>query len=305
MARSDDPDKTAVLSPEQTLAKEAQSANDQPDCLVLILGNDKGQLFAIPDGEAIVGRDPEAGIYINDSSVSRKHARITRTEEGVVVEDLGSSNGTEVNRTRLQSGQKHPLQHEDHVKFGNSVLKFLKAGSAEIMSWKEMNSKANVDPLTQISNKRFLSNALDAEFKRARSLGQPLSVLFFDIDHFKKCNDTYGHDAGDYVLKEFTKEIRTRFVQGKDVFARYGGEEFVIILFGRPASEGLAIAEQIRAAIETKTFLYEGKTIPVTSSIGIAELTDNITSPEDLLKKADGALYQAKEGGRNRSVIAS
>jgi len=145
---------------------------------------------------------------------------------------------------------------------------------------------------------------LEAEFKRHKALHQDLSLLFFDLDHFKKINDGYGHDAGDYVLKEFTALVRDAHLRPKDIFARYGGEEFVVILGGTGAKAAADIAERIRCAIETHAFIYEGKRLPVTTSLGVAELRADIESAQTLLRAADKALYQAKQTGRNKVVTA-
>ena len=128
--------------------------------------------------------------------------------------------------------------------------------------------------------------------------------MFFDLDHFKKINDTHGHDAGDYVLKEITSLIRTGYLRPKDVFARYGGEEFVVLLSNTGAKAAAELAERIRAAVETHAFIYEGKRVPVTTSLGVAELRADIESAQTLIKAADKALYAAKTGGRNKVVIA-
>jgi two-component system cell cycle response regulator len=118
-------------------------------------------------------------------------------------------------------------------------------------------------------------------------------------------NDTHGHDAGDFVLKEFANLIRSNFLRPKDVFARYGGEEFVVLLGNTNAHAAAEVAEKIRAAVQSHAFQYEGKRIPVTTSLGIAELRSDVESALTLLKQADKALYAAKTGGRNRVVVAT
>jgi diguanylate cyclase (GGDEF)-like protein len=156
--------------------------------------------------------------------------------------------------------------------------------------------------MTRIYNKGYLLEALEAEFKRAKALHTDFSVIFFDLDHFKNVNDTYGHDAGDFVLKEITSLIRTSHLRPKDIFARYGGEEFVILLSNTGSKAATELAEKIRAAVETHAFVYEGKRLPVTTSLGVAELRAGIESAQTLIKSADKALYSAKTSGRNRVV---
>jgi diguanylate cyclase (GGDEF)-like protein len=218
--------------------------------------------------------------------------------------DLNSSNGTYVNDKRLEPGFPVDLSKEDMIRMGNMILKFLPAGELEILFYGNLGSAAHHDPMTGIYNKGYLMEALEAEFKRAKALHTDFSLLFFDLDHFKKVNDNYGHDAGDYVLKEFARLVRTNFLKPKDVFARYGGEEFVILLSKTNGVAAGELAEKIRAAIETNAFIYEGKRLPITTSLGVAELRTDIESAPTLLKLADKALYAAKTGGRNRVVVA-
>lgn len=252
-----------------------------------------------------LGRDPSADISVSDPSVSRKHAKLVKEAQGVRLTDLGSANGTSVNDKKLPAGQGVVLAKEDMVKMGNMIFKFLPAGELEILFYGNLGDAAHRDSLTQIYNKGYLAEAIEAEFKRAKALHTDLSVLFFDLDHFKKVNDTFGHEAGDYVLKEFTSLVRGGLLRPKDIFARYGGEEFVVLLANTAAKEAAELAEKIRSAVETHAFIYEGKRIPVTTSLGVAELRADIESAQTLLKTADKALYAAKTGGRNRVVVAT
>ena len=252
-----------------------------------------------------IGRDPSADLSVSDQSISRKHAKLNRENGKVRLTDLGSSNGTFVNDKKVESNQSVVLAKEDMVKLGNSIFKFLPAGELEILFYGNLGSAAHTDALTRIYNKGYLLEALDAEFKRAKALHTDFSILFFDLDHFKKVNDTYGHDAGDYVLKEFASIIRTGHLRPKDIFARYGGEEFCVLLANTGAKAAFEQAEKMRAAVESHAFIYEGKRLPITTSMGVAELASGIESAQTLLKAADKALYAAKQSGRNKVVSAS
>jgi len=299
-------DKTAVIQGDaETLLKELQKAKEQDACLIIIRGKPQGHRFFLNQAELTLGRDPTAEITLTDQGISRKHAKITKAGSKVSITDLKSSNGTFVNDKRINPGEAITLTKEDMIKVGNMILKFLPAGELEIILYGNLGSAAHTDSLTRIYNKGYLLEALEAEFKRAKALHTDFSVLFFDLDHFKKINDTYGHDAGDYVLKELTTIVRSGFVRPKDVFARYGGEEFVILLTNTPANAAAQIAERIRASIESHSFTYEGKRLPVTTSLGVAELHSGIESAQTLLKAADKALYTAKQGGRNRIAVSS
>jgi two-component system, cell cycle response regulator len=169
---------------------------------------------------------------------------------------------------------------------------------------RQMFESASRDALTQIYNKRFLIEQLQSEYAYAARHGTELSLLLFDIDHFKRINDTHGHPAGDYVLAQLCR-IVIPTIRTEDVFARYGGEEFVILSRTTNRAAAQIVAERVRRIIEQCEFVFEGRRIPVTVSIGIAAMPDrSIGSPEALVSVADKALYDAKRGGRNRVVLA-
>lgn len=303
---TDGTDSTKVLSHDQaTLNQELAKAKEQEACLIIIRGTPQGHRFFLTQDEMILGRDPSADISIMDQSISRKHAKVTKAPGGkILVTDLGSANGSLINDKKLPPNEPRPLAKEDMIKLGNTVMKFLPQGELETLYMGNLGSAAHTDALTKIYNKRYLMEVLEVEFKRAKSLHTDFSILFFDLDHFKKVNDTYGHDAGDYVLKEFAALVRSNHIRPKDVFARYGGEEFILLLANTGIKDAMEIAERVRAAIETHVFLYEGKRLSVTTSMGIAELKTGIESAQTLLKHADQALYAAKNAGRNRIVVA-
>ena len=305
-ADSDDDGKTKVLKIDQaTLNNELQKAKEQDACLIIIRGSPQGHRFFLTQNEMTIGRDASADLTVNDQSISRKHAKIVKANGKVEITDLGSSNGTFVNDKKVVKDSTVVLAKEDMVKLGNSILKFLPAGELEILFYGNLGSAAHTDAMTKIYNKGYLLEALDAEFKRAKSLHTDLALLFFDLDHFKKVNDTFGHDAGDYVLKEFSQLIRTGHLRPKDIFARYGGEEFVVLLGNTNIKDAADIAERIRAAVASHPFIYEGKRIPVTTSMGVSEVRADVESSATLLKAADKALYEAKGAGRNKVVIAT
>jgi two-component system, cell cycle response regulator len=298
-------DKTTVLESETTLNQEMRRAKEQDACLIIIRGTPQGHRFFITAPEMTIGRDPATDISVSDQSVSRKHAQIRKEADGRVrLTDLGSQNGTFVNDKKLAGGNSVILAKEDMIKLGNSIFKYLPAGELETLYLGNLSDAAHTDPLTRIYNKGFLLEGMEAEIKRAKALHTGLSVLFLDLDHFKKINDTYGHDAGDHVLKEFTNLVRTSYLRPKDVFGRYGGEEFVVVLGNMGAKAALELAERIRCAVEAHAFIYEGKKIAVTTSMGIAELGPSLDTVQALLKASDKALYQSKQTGRNKITVA-
>jgi diguanylate cyclase (GGDEF)-like protein len=138
------------------------------------------------------------------------------------------------------------------------------------------------------------------EVKKSKVTGDPLSLVLFDLDHFKSLNDNFGHDAGDYVLKEMARIIRSNGVREQDTFARYGGEEFVILLPKTNLKQSFEIAERLRKLIEGHKFIYDSKRLPVTASIGVADYRHGVSTGTDLFKRSDAAVYKAKQSGRNQ-----
>ena len=161
---------------------------------------------------------------------------------------------------------------------------------------------AVTDGLTGLHNRRYLETHLDILFERAVSRGRPLSYLITDIDRFKSINDAFGHDGGDDVLREFANLLR-RQVRGADLVSRYGGEEFVVAMPDTDAELAAKVAERVRAAVAESSFsLPNGRSVPVTVSVGVATLQGRADSIANLAKRADTALYEAKAAGRNRVV---
>ena len=160
------------------------------------------------------------------------------------------------------------------------------------------------DGLTGLFNRRYMEETLQREFTAADRTGRPVGVIILDVDFFKKFNDTYGHEAGDLVLKELAKKL-TSCVRKSDVVCRYGGEEFVVIFPGPPEDRALERAEVIRAAVDNEMRIrYHENVFHVTISLGVAVYPRHGKTPEEVLKAADTALYRAKEQGRNQAVAA-
>ncbi len=172
---------------------------------------------------------------------------------------------------------------------------------------KKLADLANIDGLTGVYNHRFFQNVLEQESKRAARNNSSLALLLVDIDHFKKVNDTYGHQVGDFILAQFCKTLQDNIRQ-YDVLARYGGEEFVIVLPETGVADALVVGEKLRAIIESTVFADNREKYQVTASFGLAGSTpatdDNFTKSA-LISQADQALYEAKEKGRNRVISYS
>lgn len=173
-------------------------------------------------------------------------------------------------------------------------------------SVKQTIELAVTDGLTGLNNRRYLDKHLKLLFDRAAARGRPLSLCITDIDRFKSVNDTYGHDAGDEVLREFAARIRST-VRGADLACRYGGEEFVVVMPDTGPETAAAVAERLRSIIESEAFELRsaGISLNITASAGISSTVWGAQSADQLLKQADRALYEAKHGGRNRVVAAA
>lgn len=183
------------------------------------------------------------------------------------------------------------------MKIGGAIFKFLAGDNVESLFHEEIYQLTISDGLTQISNKRFFLDFLEREMGRCHRYGRALSLIMFDIDHFKAVNDQNGHLAGDYVLRELAQLIRGR-VRREECFARYGGEEFAYVLPEVGPENARKFAEKLRKLIEYYRFTFEAKEIPVTVSLGVADLTGEMTEPLQFIKVADAALYKAKKSGR-------
>ncbi len=182
---------------------------------------------------------------------------------------------------------------------GQVAIKIDLAKSHELI-----NKMATIDGLTDLSNHRTFQHGIQIMLHRAKRTKKPLSLIFCDIDHFKKINDQYGHPFGDHVLKEVAQTIKST-VRTIDLAARYGGEEFAIVLENSSKSGAHIMAERIRKEIEALSFDYEGSEFRVTISLGVAVYPEDSIEKTEIIELADQALYSAKEGGRNRCVLWS
>lgn len=310
--------------------------------LILLQDNVLLKNFSLDLTSCIIGRSDDCDFVLTGREISRRHARITVQGKTILLEDLGSANGTFVNHQRIT---RHVLRHGDVIQLGDFKITFndgrglsgivdetqvdtpgeetqnldrhlnkLKkkmrenktVDAADLENFEEMGrsrkkykSLSNQDRLTNVFNRGYFDRTLAELWRAAQASRDPLSLLFIDLDHFKKVNDTYGHDKGDEVLKTIAQLIRV-FCRRNDVIARYGGEEFVVIYPGMSADSALEAAESLRKVIEQKSLELVG--FRQTVSIGVATYPADARDAAGLLQRADRAVYQAKEQGRNRVV---
>lgn len=297
-------EKTIVSS--DTFRKNMPAVDQAPPAVVMLLGPPayQGKQWVLAKSSNTIGRAVECDIFIDDRSLSRSHAKFDVSTDEVVLRDLNSTNKTSVNGRELPPNSPCVLQNNDQIKMGNTVFKFLEQGSIEAITNQSMYEKANRDALTGAYSKGFLLEKGPEAIRRSESLKEPLSLIVFDIDHFKKVNDTYGHPGGDYILKEMGKLVQSRLIRSNDFFARYGGEEFVLILTATTLKSAFEIGERIRQTILSHDFTFETRKIPITVSLGIAERKATEADWADFFKRADEALYISKQTGRNRVTVS-
>jgi len=268
--------------------------------LIVLAGASVGEMYKITSESTVIGRGQQADIQVIDEGISRRHAEIKHEGENILIRDLGSTNGTYCNGEKITEYQ---LSDGDKIQVGSTtILKFTFHDSLDESFQRQMYESALRDGLTKIFNKKYFQDRLESEFAYAVRHRTPLSLVMFDIDHFKRINDTHGHLAGDYALSTLSKVVSDTIRQ-EDVFARYGGEEFAVICRGIDLGGALAFGERIRRCVDAQAFVYNGVDIKVTVSVGVAAVPEvGMKEPQELIGAADDALYQAKRQGRNRVI---
>ncbi|MCK4543526.1 MAG: GGDEF domain-containing protein [Spirochaetales bacterium] len=295
------------------------------------------QIILDAEKDYSLGRAPENDIIFQEKTVSRRHARLRFNDGKWFLKDLDSANGTRINaqkieEIRLQDGDRIQIgpflsvyrafsDDEKEMEEFNALLSdtlilehkiqdILQTvpgtqGKDKIYDLKhfinslrsKMDTLANIDKLTGLFNRRYFDQQLSLEIERTRRYKQNLFLIMIDIDHFKKFNDTYGHQKGDEVLAA-VGAILKEHTRKSDVAVRYGGEEMAVILPQITDSQAKTAAEKIRREIEVLSKERTGLT--VTASLGVSSSECSGFNPEKLIRNADSALYEAKKQGRNR-----
>lgn len=292
---TEDVTRTVITNPGKLISRDKRDA-----CLVHIYptGPDMGRRYSLLDRVLVIGRGDDAGIRIQDGSVSRRHVQVEPTSGGYQVSDLGSTNGTFVNDQLVSEART--LLDGDYVRVGNCLFRFLAGGNLEAHYHEEIYRLTIIDALTETFNVRYFNEFLEREVTRSQRHARPLSLLMFDVDRFKTFNDTNGHLCGDFVLRELSRRVK-EVIRKEDLFARYGGEEFAAVLVETQANRAVEAAERIRKSVADSPFTYESQQLSLTVSVGVA-CTDGSPDigPTELVAMADEKLYEAKNGGRNR-----
>jgi len=279
---------------------KARTSRDQA-YLIVLAGSAMGEMFKVSNNPTIIGRGQTAHIRMMDEGISREHCNIQIEGEHLVLHDLGSTNGTFCQGARVD---RHVLEDGDKILVGSStVLKFTYHDSLDELFQRQMYESALRDDLTKTFNKKYFTDRLESEYAFAMRTKSPLSLVAFDLDHFKEVNDTYGHPVGDVALAEVAHVVSV-LIRAEDIFARVGGEEFAVICRATDRAAAQSVAERMRQTVAAHKISSENKIIRVAISAGTASIPDpRITDPQGLIAAADRALYEAKRAGRNRVCV--
>lgn len=276
----------------------AQSSPHQPKKAFLTVIRSQVDLgvHSFVNGPVVLGRDPDCPFPLHDHGVSWAHARISADEAGdYCIEDLSSTNGTKINGSQIVGPQK--LSDGAKIFVGQTVLRFSLADEVDIDFHSEVETLVGTDPLTDLPSKRRFDKAFDFALNAARQRGESLGVLMMDMDGVKQINDTHGHLFGAHVIGE-TGRLIAAVIGSRGRACRFGGDEFSAFLPGLNLDQSLAIAEQIRVAVEKAGFEKDGIPLRPTISIGAATFPES-TELLALVTAADAALYRAKGQGKN------
>lgn len=267
--------------------------------LVRVQGSQLGEVQRLGPGITHIGRSQDSELWLPDDGVSRRHARFVPDANGrFVLEDLQSANGTFVQGERIT---RRLLQDGDLVQVGpTAVFRYSIADEDQEALLRQLYAASVTDALTGAHKREHFDAQLVNELSYARRHQRDCSIVLFDLDHFKKLNDTYGHPAGDEVLIMVARTVSSE-LRSEDLLARYGGEEFAIILRAIDVQGAAQLAERLRSQVEALVIEHEGHQLRVTLSAGCASVREIGTPKADeLIAAADRRLYIAKRSGRNR-----
>ncbi|MHB8417929.1 MAG: diguanylate cyclase [Myxococcales bacterium] len=264
--------------------------------LVVLYGHDLGRRYQLGKADTVIGRGSRCEVQVDQESVSRRHAKLSRLGGTVVIRDLESTNGTLVNDENVS---EYELRNGDLIKVGRTIFKFIAGGNVEQLYHEEIYRLTTVDGLTQAFNRRYFLEQLQRELGRCQRYGRKLTLGLFDVDDFKSVNDGRGHLAGDQVLAELAAAVRSK-IRREDVFARLGGDEFALALPELSIAQGVVVGEKLRKLVAKQGFLGSEAPLRLTISMGLLEYRGKAVDASALLRQADTKLYEAKRQGKNR-----
>jgi diguanylate cyclase (GGDEF)-like protein len=293
-------ERTVVFTQRDLEDAVAPSEGQKTHVLVRMDGSDVGQVTNLTGRTLRAGRLARGELHLPFEGVSREHARLVWKDGAYWVEDLGSANGTFVQGTRIKHRK---LSDGDVLQLGPRVVfRYSITDPGEERVLRQLYESSVKDSLTGAFNREYLNERLKAEIAYAKRHQTALSLLLIDVDHFKRVNDTYGHQAGDAALVSVVSSV-SRTLRTEDIVARYGGEEFAVVLRGIALDSAASVAERLRGIVESTAIPFEEQVIRCTASTGCASTTCvDEPSVEGLIAIADRRLYIAKRAGRNRVV---
>lgn len=270
--------------------------------LLMIEGGASKARYRLEKPETLIGRDLECAVSIQDSKISRNHAKINAlptddpgAEPKFVLTDLGSTNGTFVNGQRISQIE---LRHRDRISIGSFVFGFFLRDELVVTPTAQPADPGGLDELTGLLNRSVFERELESHVQSAREHGHELDLIFFEINHFKKLRETYGYQVGYEVLREIGNLVRLN-CRKQDIGARYGSELFAILLPDTPMERALVQADRLRKAAIAYVVPTEDTAIGINVSVGLAPLEDRMKSARDLIRASERALKAAQATGRN------
>lgn len=270
--------------------------------LVVLHGAELGRRLELLPRAVTIGRGPDCDLVADMVDLSREHCRIVPVDDGFMIIDAGSTNGTFVDGHRLAPGFEFSLQGGERIRLGSLILKFLDGRDVEALYHEEIYRLTITDGLTGLHNRRHFDEAMETEIARWRRYQRPLSLILLDIDDFKTVNDEHGHPGGDEALQQLAAVLK-RMVRQETCLVRLSGDEFAIGLPETPLERALIVAERVRGEIEQTDFVLRGKSgVRLTVSLGVSEMTEELWDRSGLLQDADRKLYEAKQLDRNRVI---
>jgi diguanylate cyclase (GGDEF)-like protein len=279
----------------------------QVPLFVVVNGVQRGRPFIVEGPAFSVGRGGDCDVALHGRGISRTHISVQWDPDlqRVTVEDTGSTNGVFLEGERIH---RQHLHDGDVIYLGpETAIRLEFTPDTDAMLRVRQYENSIVDDLTGVHNRRYLMSSLEHEMAFSRRHGQNLCLLLVDIDHFKRVNDAHGHQVGDAVIQQVASLV-AEGLRAEDSFARLGGEEFAVVTRGMDEESATQLAERLRARVETTEYSHTGVTLHCTVSIGGALMIRGAGEDGDgdvsaFIKVADECLYEAKNGGRNRSVI--
>jgi diguanylate cyclase (GGDEF)-like protein len=295
-------DENTIVHHGSATPEEALPASDSHPALLVLSGVEAGRSFRLEEGDNVVGRNDDVAIALKDDGVSRRHAVIRVLHGQATLSDLGSTNGTRKNGQAV-GREDEPLAAGDVLLFGPSLAaRFTLQDTVVENLQRKLFDAAVQDPLTGAYNKRYLIERFEQEFGFAERHKRPLTILIYDIDHFKQINDRLGHQMGDRVLCEVAGYVGGR-IRKEDIHARWGGEEFVVLMRETRLDAARILADRLLAGVRALRFDTPSGPLAISVSIGLTSSDSReFGSSMELFIRADKMLYRAKELGRDRIV---